>query len=296
MTAVVVVVGPTASGKTALSVELATQLKAEIVNADASQLYRGMDIGTAKPTLAERQGIPHHLLDVLDPTEEASVAAFQRDVREAVDGIRARGLPVVIVGGSGLYVRAILDDLDFPGTDATVRAELEHELAQHGPEALHARLATLDPQAAADVLPSNGRRIVRALEVVELTGEPFAAKLPPYGPPRWDADQLGLDPPLEVLDERIAQRVDAMWAAGLVEEVRAIGAFGRTAERALGYRQVLAMLAGELTEDEARAQTVQATKRFARRQRSWFRRDPRVQWLPWPPEPAAITRTAHRVR
>jgi tRNA dimethylallyltransferase len=286
MPSVVVLVGPTASGKTALGVELALELGAEIVNADAMQLYRGMDIGTAKPTVSERRGVAHHLLDVLEPSQEASVADFQRLARAAVEEVLGRGRGVVVVGGSGLYVRALLDDLRFPGTDPRVRARLEEELVTLGPAGLHARLAARDPAAAAAVLPSNGRRLVRALEVLELTGGSFVATLPAYAEARWGADQVGLDPPLPDLDERIRARVDAMWEAGLVAEVRRLregrGGVGRTAGRALGYAQVSRLLDGELGEDEARAQTVQATRRFARRQRSWFRRDPRVRWLPWP--------------
>jgi len=283
---VLVLVGPTAGGKTALGIALARVLGGEVVNADAMQLYRGMDIGTAKPSVAERGGVVHHLLDLWEPGEPGSVAEHQRRGRETVDALRARGMASVVVGGSGLYVRALLDDLAFPGTDAGLRSRLEAELAQRGPAALHARLAVLDPAAAAAVLPTNGRRVVRALEVVELTGEPFAATLPPYGQPRWDAVQLGLDPPADVLDERIAARVQRMWDAGLVEEVRRLraGGLSRTASRALGYAQVLAWLDGDLPDEEAaRRETVRATRRFARRQRAWFRRDPRVVWLPTGP-------------
>ncbi len=282
---VIVIVGPTASGKSALGIALAVELGGEVVNADASQLYRGMDIGTAKSTVAERQGIPHHLLDVLDPAQEASVAAFQRDARAAVDDVVSRGRTAVVVGGSGLYVRALLDDLHFPGTDPELRQRLEVELARDGAPALHARLAAVDPVAALALLPTNGRRIVRALEVVELTGAPFAATLPAYGRPRWDAVQLGLDPPLPELDSRIGARVTAMWAAGLVEEVRRLSTppavLGRTASRALGYSQALQQLAGTASPESAQQDTATATRRFARRQRSWFRRDPRVRWLPW---------------
>ena len=280
------IVGPTASGKTALGVELARRLDGEVVNADAMQLYRGMDIGTAKATADERGGVPHHLLDVLDPSEEASVADFQRWGRDAVDAVRARGRAAVVVGGSGLYVRALLDDLTFPGTDPAVRQRLEAELASVGAEALHARLAAVDAAAAAALLPSNGRRIVRALEVVEITGEPFTATLPPYGGPRWGAVQLGLAPPSEVLDARIAARVDRMWDEGIVIEAAGLatapGGLSRTAARALGYAQALAQIGGHLSDAEARADTVAATRRLARRQLSWFRRDPRVRWITHP--------------
>jgi len=241
-----------------------------------------MDIGTAKLAPAERRGIPHHLLDVWDITEAASVAAYQRLARAAVDGVLARGRVPVLVGGSGLYVRAVLDDLDFPGTDPDLRARLEAELADAGAPALHARLSTLDPRAARDILPSNGRRIVRALEVVGITGRPFAATLPSYSA-GYDAVQLGLDRPTADLDARVQGRVDRMWQRGLVDEVRRLASAGLrdgpTAGRALGYRQVLRALDGLSTLDEARAETVRATRRFVRRQRSWFRRDPRVRWL-----------------
>ncbi|MGH3714832.1 MAG: tRNA (adenosine(37)-N6)-dimethylallyltransferase MiaA [Micromonosporaceae bacterium] len=281
MTRVIAVVGPTATGKSGLGVALAQALGGEVVNADSMQLYQGMDIGTAKLTEAERDGVPHHLLDIWPVTREASVAEYQERARSEVDRLLAAGRPPLLVGGSGLYVRAVLDRFEFPGTDPALRAQLEAELAAFGPAALHARLARVDPAAAERILPSNGRRIVRALEVVELTGG-FVAALPEPGP-AYPAVQLGLDLDTELLDERIALRVDRMWAAGLVDEVRALEAAGlregRTASRALGYQQVLRFLAGECTEDEARAATVQATRRFVRRQRSWFRRDPRIVWL-----------------
>ena len=279
---IIAVVGPTAAGKSALSLALAHELDGEVVNADSMQLYRGMDIGTAKLTVDERHGVPHHVLDVWDVTEPASVAAYQALARAAVDGILARGRVPLLVGGSGLYVRAVLEEFEFPGTDPDLRAELEAELAAHGPAPLYARLSAADPAAAARILPSNGRRIVRALEVITLTGRPFTAELP-QPRPVYPAVQLGVDLDPAVLDERIARRVDHMWAAGLVDEVRALAARGlrggRTASRALGYQQVLRYLAGECREDDARAETVRATRRFVRRQRSWFRRDPRVGWL-----------------
>ncbi|MET9219912.1 tRNA (adenosine(37)-N6)-dimethylallyltransferase MiaA [Streptomyces sp. NPDC088197] len=279
---VIAVVGPTAAGKSDLGVALARILDGEVINADSMQLYRGMDIGTAKLSPDERQGVPHHLLDIWDVTQAANVADYQRLARVEIDRLHAEGRVPVLVGGSGLYVRAAIDALEFPGTDAAVRARLEAELDMRGSGALHARLAAVDPEAARAILPSNGRRIVRALEVVEITGRPFAANLPgPEGV--YDTVQIGVDVPRPELDERIALRVDRMWEAGLVDEVRALEAAGlregRTASRALGYQQVLAALAGECTEDEARATTVRATKRFARRQDSWFRRDPRVHWL-----------------
>ncbi|WP_328719031.1 tRNA (adenosine(37)-N6)-dimethylallyltransferase MiaA [Streptomyces sp. NBC_00247] len=279
---VITVVGPTAAGKSDLGVFLAQQLGGEVVNADSMQLYRGMDIGTAKLTLPERDGVPHHLLDVWDVTRTASVAEYQRLARAEIDRLLSEGRSAILVGGSGLYVKGTIDALEFPGTDPEVRARLEQELAERGPGALHERLAAADPGAGRAILPSNGRRIVRALEVIEITGKPFTANLPGEEPV-YDALQIGVDVERPELDARIALRVDRMWEAGLVDEVRALEAVGLreglTASRALGYQQVLSALAGECTEDEARAETVRATKRFARRQDSWFRRDPRVHWL-----------------
>jgi tRNA dimethylallyltransferase len=279
---VVAVVGPTATGKTALAVALARRLGGEVVNADSMQLYRGMDIGTAKPDLAERGGVPHHLLDLWDVREPASVAEYRLRARAEIDRLRTAGVVPLLVGGSGLYVRAVLDELDFPGTDPAVRARLEAELASVGPGELHGRLAALDPAAAAAVLPSNGRRIVRALEVIELTGGPFRAALPEPRP-HYPAVVLGLDRAPAELDERIALRVDRMWAAGFVAEVETLAAAGLregpTASRALGYAQVLDQLDGTLTPDEARERTVGTTRRFVRRQRSWFRRDPALIWF-----------------
>jgi tRNA dimethylallyltransferase len=276
------VVGPTAAGKSALSLALARHLGGEVVNADSMQLYRGMDIGTAKLTVDERQGVPHHVLDIWDVTEPASVAVYQALARAAIDDVLARGRVPLLVGGSGLYVRAVLEDFSFPGTDAALRAELEAELAAHGPAPLYERLRTADPVAASRILPSNGRRVVRALEVVTLTGQPFAATLPAPRPV-YPALQLGVDLDTAALDERIDARVESMWAAGLVEEVRSLEARGlrdgRTASRALGYQQVLKYLAGECTESDARDETARSTRRFVRRQRSWFRRDGRIHWV-----------------
>jgi tRNA dimethylallyltransferase len=276
---VIAVVGPTAAGKSDLGVALARAVGGEVVNADSMQLYRGMDVGTAKLPLAERGGVPHHLLDVWDVRRTATAADYQAACRAVLDTLLARGVTPVLVGGSGLYLRAALDDLQFPGTDPALRARLEGELERDGPLALHARLRALDPAAATRMEPTNGRRVVRALEVVALTGA-MPGALTSYDaryPTRW----LGVDRP--DLAERIALRVDRMWAQGLVEEVRALEADGLrdgvTASRALGYAQVLALLDGRLTEAAARAQTVSATRRFARRQRSWFRRDPRIRWL-----------------
>lgn len=280
--AVVAVVGPTATGKSALGVALGHALGGEVVNADSMQLYRGMDIGTAKLTESERDGVTHHLLDVWDVTEAASVADYQRRARRAVDQLSVDRRVPLLVGGSGLYVRAVLDHFEFPGTDPALRTQLEADLARDGSGTLHARLAAADPVAAQAILPTNGRRIVRALEVVALTGRPFTATLPTPRP-FYPAVQLGIDLADEILDERVAHRVDRMWRDGFVAEVDQLAnaglATGRTASRALGYRQVLRYLAGGCTEAEAKAETIRATRRFVRRQRSWFRRDPRVRWL-----------------
>ncbi|WP_369068422.1 tRNA (adenosine(37)-N6)-dimethylallyltransferase MiaA [Kineococcus terrestris] len=284
---VVAVVGPTASGKSDVAVALARLLPGggEVVNADAMQLYRGMDVGTAKLPPAERAGVPHHLLDVLDVAQAADVATYQHLARRAFDEVAARGRRPLLVGGSGLYVRAALDEMSFPGTDPRVRERWEAELAERGPHALHAVLAARDPDAAARILPGNGRRVVRALEVVEITGRPFAASLPEqrYARP---AVQVGLAVPREQLDARIDARVRRMAGAGLVEEVRALAGRGlregRTASRALGYAQVLDALDGRTTLEEALELTARLTRRFARKQESWFRRDPRVHWLDAP--------------
>jgi tRNA dimethylallyltransferase len=288
--AVLAVVGPTAAGKSALSLGLARAVGGEVINADSMQLYRGMDIGTAKLTPPERAGVPHHLLDIWEVTQAASVSEYQALARAAIAGIQARGRVPILVGGSGLYVRAALDRLEFPGTDPGLRASLEDELARVGAPALHARLAGADPAAAAAILPGNGRRIVRALEVLALSGRPFAATLPGHESV-YDAVQIGVDVPRAELDERIAARVTRMWELGLVDEVRALAAAGlregRTASRALGYAQVLRFLDGEISEDEAAAQTVLATRRFVRRQESWFRRDPRIRWAGGPAPLAA---------
>jgi tRNA dimethylallyltransferase len=294
----VAVVGPTAAGKTALSLDLAERLGGEVVNTDAMQVYRGMDIGTAKLPLEQRRGIPHHLLDLLDVTETASVAGFQAMARQVVEDCRDRGVVPVLVGGSALYTRAVLDRFEFPGTDPALRASLEVELAAVGAAAMHDRLALVDPQAAAKIEPANSRRVVRALEVVALTGRPFAASLPAptYHDPR--TVQVGVRIPRPVLDERIEARVRSMWEAGLVQEVRRLADAGlregRTADRALGYQQVLALLDGELTEEQAFEQTVAATRRFARRQSSWFDKDPRVRWVDWD-DPERVARAVEAV-
>ncbi|WP_236047589.1 tRNA (adenosine(37)-N6)-dimethylallyltransferase MiaA [Actinoplanes ovalisporus] len=279
---VITVVGPTAAGKSALSIALAHETGGEVVNADSMQLYRGMDIGTAKLTSDEREGVPHHLLDIWDVTFPAAVAEYQALARAAIDDVLARGKTPLLVGGSGLYVRAVLEEFEFPGTDPAVRARLEQELVSSGPAELHERLRVSDPVAAEKILPSNGRRIVRALEVIELTGQPFTAALP-SPTPYYPSVQIGVDRATDDLDERIALRVDLMWQAGLLEEVRALLPLGlrdgRTASRALGYQQALAEIDGDMTQDEAKADTVRGTRRFVRRQRSWFRRDPSITWL-----------------
>jgi tRNA dimethylallyltransferase len=277
------VVGPTGTGKSDLAVELARSLGGEVVNADAVQLYRGMDIGTAKLPPARRAGVRHHLLDVLDVTETASVAVYQREARRIIEELLAAGVVPVLAGGSGLYVQAVLDDFEFPGTDPELRAQLEAELAQQGAPELHHRLHRLDPVAAGRILPSNGRRVVRALEVIGLTGRPFSAVLPTPGPARYRAAIIGLDTDPAVLDARIDARVDRMFTDGLVEEVRGLLSRGlrdgRTASRALGYQQVIAALDAGADPACAAGPTAQATRRFVRRQRSWFRRDDRIRWL-----------------
>ena len=281
---VVAVIGPTASGKTALGVELAHRLDGEVVNADSMQLYRGMDIGTAKATPEERAGVPHHVLDLWPVTEPADVKRYQQQARAAIENIAARGRTPILVGGSGLYVRAVLDDFEFPDTDPELRARLEQRLEAEGARALHAELVVKDPLAAAGIEPNNSRRVVRALEVVELTGS-FRSVLPGTTAYVRPTVTIGLRPERAALDERIEQRVDAMWAAGFVGEVRHLAdehslRDGVTARRALGYAQLLRALDGETTMEQARAHTVQATRRFVRRQESWFRRDARISWIP----------------
>ncbi|MFV0461124.1 MAG: tRNA (adenosine(37)-N6)-dimethylallyltransferase MiaA [Actinomycetales bacterium] len=278
----ITIVGPTATGKSDLGVELALRLNGEVVNADASQLYRGMDVGTAKLPLAERRGVVHHQLDVLTVTQTASVAAYQAAARADIESIMARGHTPILVGGSGLYIKAVIDPLEFPGTDPRVRAAVESRAAQIGPRALHAELAAVDPDAARSIEPSNLRRVVRALEVVELTGRPFSATLP--GPDYLRPTvQVGLSRPREDLDESIATRVHTMMEAGFLAEVESLIDAGlregRTASRALGYAQLLEVLAGGMTVDEAVRRTIAATRAFARRQVKWFRRDPRITWL-----------------
>ncbi len=282
---IVAVVGATAAGKTGLSLDLAESLDGEIVNTDAMAVYRGMDIGTAKPSPDERRGVPHHLLDLLDVTEPLTVAEFQGWARAAVAEVRSRGRVPVLVGGSALYTRAVLDRFEFPGTDPAVRRALEAELSDAGPAELHRRLAETDPVAAERILPENGRRIVRALEVIAITGRPYSATLPEHEYADPVTVQIGVDIDRPTLDPRIERRVRAMFDAGFVDEVRRLLdlglAKGRTARTAIGYREVASYLAGELTLEQAIEATTTATRRFARRQDGWFRKDPRVVWVPW---------------
>ncbi len=282
----VVIVGATGTGKSTLSLETAELLaaegqSAEIVNADAMQLYRGMDVGTAKLPFSERRGIPHHMLDVLDPIDEANVASYQADARAAIEGIVAHGAVPILVGGSGLYVSSVIYDFQFPGTDPVIRDRLEAELIERGPGLMHRRLLEVDPQAAAAIGPHNGRRIVRALEVVELTGAPFGAGLPDESSYWMPTVTIGLAAPREELVARLDERVSGMWAAGLVDEARSLeaGGLGVTARRAIGYAQAIAELRGELTEAEAIEQTRALTRKYARRQVGWFGRYPATTWL-----------------
>lgn len=280
---VVALIGPTAAGKTGLSLDLAEALGGEIVNTDAMQVYRGMDIGTAKLPPAEQRGIPHHLLDTHAVRDPATVAEFQGWARDIIATVRDRGRTPVLVGGSALYTRAIVDRFEFPGTDPALREKWEVELAVKGAAALHAVLTERDPDAAERILPDNGRRLVRALEVIDLTGRPFSASLPRMEYVDPATVQLGLRIERDVLDRRIEQRVAQMFADGLVAEVTRLLdeglAEGRTASRAIGYREVMAHLAGELTLEEARERTVIATRQFARRQLAWWRKDPRIHWI-----------------
>jgi len=279
----IAVVGPTATGKSDLALDLAERLGGEIVNIDAMQLYRGMDIGTAKLAPAERRGIPHHQLDVLDVTETATVANYQQAAVRDVEAIAARGAVPVIVGGSMMYVQSLLDEWSFPATDASVRARWEAVLAEKGVAAVHAELGRVDPEAAASILPTDGRRLVRALEVVEITGKPFAASAPRIGEPRWGTHIVGVDRDTAELDDRIRLRTRLMFERGLVDEVRGLIDLGLregvTAPRAIGYAQVLAWLDGEYDLDEAQERTFIGTRRYVRRQRSWFRRDTRIHWV-----------------
>lgn len=280
---VVVIVGPTAVGKSSISLELAHSLETEIINADSMQLYRGMNIGTAKLSLAEREGVPHHLIDVLDVTEIANVSDYQLAARNIVKQLREGDLVPLAVGGSGLYVTALLDDLNFPETDNQLRAELEAELLLVGPHELHRRLRELDPVSADRIDAANGRRIVRALEVIQLTGEPFSSSLPRSNPAVEPDLRIALLRDRAELDQRIEERVNQMWEQGFVAEVEALMeqglSEGVTARKALGYSQIMEALNGEITLATAKSETIRLTKRYARKQESWFRRDPKMIWL-----------------
>lgn len=287
MQALIAVVGATGTGKSELAISLAEEISkrgqsAEIINADAMQLYRGMDIGTAKLDLPSRRGIPHHLIDVLDITQESTAAEYQKLARAKILELQKADVIPILVGGSMLYIASCLNNFDFPERDAAIREQLEQELIEHGPQHMHAKLAKLDPVAASRIISANGRRIVRALEIVMITGEPFAAELPEVE--SWQpVVEIGLRVEREQLLPRLEQRVHRMWAKGLIEEVRGLNDYGlresKTAAVAIGYAQALGQLDGELTQDEAIASTVQLTQRYARRQVSWFKRDPRINWL-----------------
>ena len=284
MSKVIVICGATATGKSDIAIQIAQELDGEIINADSMQLYRGMDIGTAKLSLEEQQGIPHHLLDVLDVKEDSTVAWYQERARAAITEIHSRGKDAVIVGGTGLYIKAILDDLNFPDTNPEVRAKLEAEAEEFGSASLFARLEELDPAAALAIDRANTRRIIRALEVIEITGQPFTANLPREDSSRYpDAMQFGLVMDREHLRERIDLRVDRMWESGFVDEVDRLITQGIkdgvTAQRALGYAQIIAMRDGTMTEEEAKEDTKRASRQYARRQETWFSRDARIQWV-----------------
>jgi tRNA dimethylallyltransferase len=280
---VVVIVGATAVGKSQLGLQLADQLDTEIINADSMQLYRGMDIGTAKLPLSERAGITHHLIDTLNVTEISNVSMYQQQAREIAGELRAQNKAPLVVGGSGLYVTALLDDLNFPETDFQLRAQLEEELINLGPGVLHQRLQSLDPVSADRIDPANGRRIVRALEVIELTGEPFASSLPKSNPTLEPDLRIALIRDRVELDARIEHRVHLMWESGFVAEVEQLLelglADGVTARKALGYAQIIEALNGDISMATAKTETIRLTKRYARKQESWFRRDPKMQWL-----------------
>ena len=280
----IVICGATATGKSELAVELAKELKGHIVNADSMQLYKGMDIGTAKLSVEERKGAPHHLIDVLSVREEASVAQYQSDARSIIDQLLEQSIPAIVVGGTGLYIKSILDDLNFPDTNPEVREKIANQAEELGADVMHARLAKLDPAAAAAIPKENVRRVVRALEVIELTGRPYTANLPRVGSTKYPhARQFGLVMERETLQERIDRRVERMWEEGLVREVRDLMAEGllegRTAQAALGYAQVIKFAQGLMTEEEAKEETKRATRQYARRQETWFSRDERITWI-----------------
>lgn len=281
---ITIICGPTATGKSDLAVELALAIDGEIINADSMQLYRGMDIGTAKLNLEERRGVPHHLLDILSVNEDASVAAYQEQARATIADIAARGKNTIIVGGTGLYIKSIVDEMNFPETDPQVRGKLEEQAEAFGAAYLYSRLQELDPDAARNIEPANTRRIIRALEVIEITGTPYSANLPKDESSLYpDARHFGLSMPREELAPRIENRVHRMWQAGLVDEVKNLIEQGLcdgiTAQRAIGYAQVISMLNGELSETQAIDETIVATRQYVRRQETWFKRDQRIHWL-----------------
>ena len=280
----IVICGATATGKSDLAVELAQKIDAEIINADSMQLYKGMNIGTAKITMDERKGVPHHLMDLLEVTEDANVAWYQEKARAAITDIHTLGKNAIVVGGTGLYIKAILDELNFPDTDPVVRAELELEFATKGIAPLFERLEKLDPAAALAIDKANSRRVIRALEVIKITGKPFTANLPREESARYPyAKQFGLVMDRDALSERISARVDQMWEKGLVQEAEKLVTAGilkgTTAQRALGYAQVIAQIEGRVTQEEAREETKRATRQYARRQETWFSRDERITWI-----------------
>ena len=291
----IVICGATATGKSDLAVALAEKLSGQIINADSMQLYKGMDIGTAKLSMEERKAIPHHLIDVLSVREEASVAQYQNDARNLIDQLLEQSIPAIVVGGTGLYIKAILDDLNFPDTDPEVREKIARQAEELGVDVMHERLATLDPAAAAAIPKENVRRVVRALEVIELTGRPYTANLPRVGSTKYpNARQFGLVMERETLHERIDLRVEKMWDKGLVREVRDLMGEGllegRTAQAALGYAQIIKFAQEEMTEEEAKEETKRATRQYARRQETWFSRDERITWVKKAPISELVTK------
>ena len=291
----IVICGATATGKSDLAVALAEKLGGQIINADSMQLYKGMDIGTAKLSMEERKGIRHHLIDVLSVREEASVAQYQNDARNLIDQLLEQSIPAIVVGGTGLYIKAILDDLNFPDTDPEVREKIARQAEELGVDVMHERLTKLDPAAAAAIPKENVRRVVRALEVIELTGRPYTANLPRVGSTKYpNARQFGLVMERETLHERIDLRVEKMWDKGLVREVRDLMGEGllegRTAQAALGYAQIIKFAQGEMTEEEAKEETKRATRQYARRQETWFSRDERITWVKKAPISELVTK------
>ena len=283
-TPVIIICGPTATGKSDLALEVADKFNGEVINADSMQLYRGMDIGTAKLSVSERKGIPHHLLDILDVNQDASVAQYQELARHAVSEIQDRGKAAIIVGGTGLYIKSIIDEMNFPETDPALRVKLEEEAELLGTAELYSRLRLLDPTAASAIEPANTRRIIRALEVIEVTGQPYSANLPSDTSLRYpDALHIGLAMDRATLAPRIESRVHRMFEIGLVDEVRGLISLGllegTTAQRAIGYAQCIALLAGEISQSEAIEQTIVATRQYVRRQETWFKRDQRIKWI-----------------